>query len=373
MAKSGEGKKVAVAVPGKQFDLPFYLYQRYRLIADVLESLREGSGPVRILDVSRESVLSGFLSEDEVTIPERSENGSTARDAMDYATPFGSDTFDYVVSVDSYGDVEPGAREGYLTELRRVARKGVLVATPFDSAMARDVTRILNDLRRAMRPAEDPIIPEPEELPGMEHVRDFFEQRGDSVSVLPNGYVPHRLAMGCLTSYESAPGIESADSIFRRVNAFYNEVLYELDNTEPSYGHLVISLRNPPGVDLYALASARQDPERTHRSVALLGAISAALPLASEVKRLNTRLAQRESLLARKEAQVNDLSRRIAEQIGAKNTRQVQVERRLVQERNQLQHQIDSIQSSRTWRVFTTLRLFRMRFTNAIKSLFRSG
>lgn len=146
--------------------------------------------------------------------------------------------------------------------------------------------------------------------------------------------------MMCLTFCGSKLNGESA-AIFDRINTFYNEFVYKVDNAEPCYRYLLDSLREPVNTDLYELASPTPGPERTSQSSALVGTFSAMLPNSIEVKELNAqvqrsntqvthlnagvehlkkRLAEKESALARKEAQVNDLTRRLAERVGAMNS-----------------------------------------------------
>jgi hypothetical protein len=189
---------------------------------------------------------------------------------------------------------------------------------------------------------------------------------------LPNGYIPHWLAMMCLTFYSSRLEGELSD-VSKRVNAFYNEFMYELDNREPCYRFLLVSLRETPNVDLNGLRSY-PDSEHAFQSLTLFGTLSAVLPLAS-------RLAQKEAGLARKEAQINDLSYRLAERVGAENARQVYIENleqargdlkkqtanlrrqlnNMVQQRDELNQQLEELTSTRSWRLLTTLHKARIR------------
>lgn len=347
--------------------LPFDQYQRYRMVADAVELLRGDSGPLRILDVGGgEGAILRFLSGDEVTVLDLSDApgvpGLVKGDAT--ALPFDDESFDYATSVDVYEHIEPETRERYLSELRRTARRGVLLAAPFDSDVVRAAERVANGLHRSLHLAENVWLREhaANGLPRLDGAKEFFEERGDSVSVLPNGYVPHWLAMICLTFYSSKLEGESS-GLFDDVTAFYNEFMYGLDNAEPCYRYLLVSLREPGDADLAELASPNPDPERASRSFALFGMLPTMLDL-------NTRLAQKEGALARKEAQVNDLSRRLAELVRASDVRQLQermgAERlqrdhdNLVRQRDQLRQQLAGITGSRVWRLLTVLHKLRL-------------
>jgi O-antigen biosynthesis protein len=326
-------KESTTDVLQKHLDLPFDQYQKYRMVADVVERLREDAGPLRILDAGGEQdILRDFLPEDRVTVldPRAAEEGAAA-------LPYEEQAFDYAVSVDVYGRIEPGARDEHLLELRRVSQRGVLLAAPFDSDVVRGAERVAHEFRRALHRADDvgSLQYAGNGLPKLEEAQRFFEEREDTVFVLPNGYVPHWLAMTCLASYGSK--LEGAlDDILEHVNAFYYESMYKLDTAEPSYRHLLVSLKEPAQADLSDLASSVQYPEqRAPTSAALFGTLSAMLPLTTEVRQLNARLAQRErqlaqkeGALARREVQIDDLSRRLAEQINTKNTL-IQTEQRV--------------------------------------------
>jgi hypothetical protein len=378
--------KLAAKVLGKELmNLPFDQHQRYRIVADAIEQLREDSGPLQILDVGGgEGIMLNFLSEDRVTALDRSDAewgpGFVKGDKI--SLPFEDETFDFVVSVDVYEHIQPEARDKFLSELRRTARRGVLLAAPFDSAVVRDAERTANEFHRAMHLQENVWLREHVEngLPSLDDAKRFFEEHDATIFVLPNGYIPHWLAMMCLTFYSSTLEGELSD-VSKRVNAFYNEFMYELDNREPCYRFLLVSLREAPNVDLNGLTSY-PDSGHASQSLTLFGTLSAMLPLAS-------RLAQKEAGLARKETQVNDLSYRLAERVGAENARQEYIENleqatvdlrkqstnlrrqltNVVQQRDELKQQLEGLTSARSWRLLTTLRKAKLR----VGRLFGSG
>jgi Methyltransferase domain len=359
---------VSAQVRDRQLHLPFDQYQRYRLVADAVGLLRGDAGLLRILDVGggEEGLIRSFLSEDRITILDRSDPGKVSGFVRGDATalPFEDGAFDYVTSVDVYEHIGPKSREEYLSELRRVARRGVLLAGPFDSDMVRAAERVANECHRSVYLTENVWLKEHAEngLPRLDVTREFFERHGDSVSVLPNGYVIHWLAMMCLTFYR--PKLEGdLGSLFDHANAFYNEFVYELDNAEPCYRHLIVCLKGSANADLEALVSSNPDPDRASQSSALFSTLSVMLPV-------NIRLIQKEGALARKEAQVNDLSRRLAERVTADNTGRTQIEQRIARlqqdhdalerQRDRLQQQLTEVTSSRAWRLLTVAHKLRV-------------
>jgi hypothetical protein len=370
-----QDRKLPARVLENALDLPFDQYQRYRIVADAIGQLRGSSGPLRILDVDGDGAIINFLPEDQITILDHAE---PARE-REIALPFDDEAFDYVLSVDTYRRLEPEVRSEFLSEIRRTARSGVLLSAPFDSDAVREAERVVDEFRRAVLPAEDAHLREfPRgRLPDLDEARRFFEGHEDAVFVLPNGYTPHWLAMTCLASYGSELEGESGE-ILGRVNTFYNEILYKLDNTEPCYRHLLVSLRQPADVDLSELASFGSVPERASHSATLFGTLSAVLPLVAEVRQLSARLAehdrrsvQKEGTLARKEAQVSDLSQRLAEQASRRTILQLRASQRiqalererntLLRQKEDLQRQLEGITNSRAWRLLNHLNTFRMK------------
>jgi O-antigen biosynthesis protein len=338
-------KESTTDVLQKHLDLPFDQYQKYRMVADVVERLREDAGPLRILDAGGEQdILRDFLPEDRVTVldPRAAEEGAAA-------LPYEEQAFDYAVSVDVYGRIEPGARDEHLLELRRVSQRGVLLAAPFDSDVVRGAERVAHEFRRALHRADDvgSLQYAGNGLPKLEEAQRFFEEREDTVFVLPNGYVPHWLAMTCLASYGSKLDGD-LDGILEHLNAFYYESIYKLDNAEPSYRHVLVSLKEPAQADLSDMASSVRYPEqRAPTSAALFGTLSAILPLTTEVRQLNARLAQRErqlaqkeGALARREVQIDDLSRRLAEHIN----KHINTKNTLVQTEERVRQLLQSVQ-----------------------------
>jgi ubiquinone/menaquinone biosynthesis C-methylase UbiE len=366
-----EERGTAAEAAGRQLDLPFDQYQRYRIVADVIERLREDDSPLQILDVGGgEGIILNFLPEDRVTIldqaePEEVVPGFVKGDAT--ALPFEDGSYDYVVSVDVYEHIPPGVRGKYLSELRRAARKGVLLAAPFDSEMVRGAERAADEFHRAVHLAGNVWLQEHAEngLPGLEDARQF-------------------------------------------------------------------SLKESVEVDLGEIASSGPNSERVVHSSTLFGTLSAMFPLATELKRQNTwlvqherRLVQREEtlarrearadaqlaeykrhleekegMMARREAQINDLSRRLAERVSAANTLSVQAEQRMARlhqthsqlqqahnqlrqkttgleeqnanlerHRNRLQRQLEEVTTSRVWRVLS----LQHRLRRWIKRLLGSG
>ena len=333
----------------KQLSLPFDQYQRYKIVTEALDVLREDAGPLRILDVGggEEGIILRFLPDDDMEILDRVEvkdvPGFVRGDAT--ALPYEDGAFDYVTSVDVYEHVKMEERRKYLSELRRVARKGVLLAAPFDSEEVRGVEKLANEFHQTVHLQENVWLKEhiKNGLPDLDETRAYFQGEGEQVSVLPNGYLPHWIAMISLTFYSSQLTGEM-QSMAERLNAFYNEFMYRYDNSEPSYRHLLIALKENKNVEFEQITSPTSSPNPTLSS-AFFSMFSATLPLVTQLKK--------------KDAQIKDLFERLARQAATGND--------VYQENASLKAQIAAIENSRTWRVLDKQRRIRL----AIKRRFR--
>jgi hypothetical protein len=368
MSEKSDGRPLTT--PGKeQLGLPFDQYQRYKIVVDALDVLREDSGSLRVLDVGggEEGIILRFLPDDSVEVLDQIEAedipGYVRGDAT--ALPYEDGAFDYVTSVDTYEHIEKGERRKYLSELRRVARKGVLLAAPFDSEGVRGAEKLVNGLHRAIHKHENVWLREHEEngIPDLDETREYFEEQGDRVSVLPNGYLPHWTAMISLTFYESrlTGGMQG---MAERINAFYNEFMYGYDNAEPSYRHLLVALKEDRSAGFEWITSP-PDGRPVASSAAFFSMFSTILPLTSQLKELEDRLAQKDTQLVRKETQIRDLSMRLAQQTVSANDRAEIAT--LKSQRHELRKQLDAVTNSRTWRMLGAYRKIRLSLASLVK------
>ncbi len=349
----------------EQLQLPFDQYQRYRIIADALDILRKDEGSLRILDVGGgEGTASYFFPDDRLEILDHTVAEGVSNfvegDAIDM--PYEEGHFDYVMSADVYKHIEPDARPQYLSELRRVSNKGVLLAGPFESEAVRAAERLANGLHRAVHHQGNIWLEEREEnsLPGLSHTKEFFEEYRDNVTVIPNGYLPHWIAMISLTFY-SGKFDDEIQELVGQFNAFYNEFMYRHDNSEPCYRYLVVALKEDREVSFERLVSPIER-QNTALSSAFFSTFSSALPTLSRLDRFEKQLAQKDTQLARKEVQIRDLSARLARQ-----TSQASQAEALGRENANLKRQLNAVKNSRAWKALEMQRRLRLFLGNRLK------
>ena len=133
---------------GRSLDLldhPFDQYQRYEDVSQVVEAMRAQAtcAEFRILDVGGIRLSQRFLARDRVTpinleaTPGAKLLGSGAR------LPFADRSYDLVITVDTLEHVPRPQRSAFLTELLRVAIRGIVVTGPFSSGLNEAAEKIL--------------------------------------------------------------------------------------------------------------------------------------------------------------------------------------------------------------------------------------
>jgi SAM-dependent methyltransferase len=229
--------------------LPFDIYQRYRLVADVVERLAAGR-PWTVLDVGGSTgVLRRFLPEYPVALVDvqpSAEPGLVLGDGG--RLPFLEDAFDLVVACDTLEHVPDERREAFLAECARVARRGVIVAGPYRAERVDEAEETLRAFLREKLGFEHRYLEEHRAngLPLREETEQALAVRGFQTASLGHGNLERWLALLCTSMYmDRDPHLRRvAESVYR----FYNAALYESDRVEPVYRHAVVAVR--PGVHL---------------------------------------------------------------------------------------------------------------------------
>ncbi len=229
--------------------LPFDLFQRYRLAGQICDLLE----PARVLDVggylgdegghlatSRDFLCPARKSgrPDRVRSTDlRQGDWPTHQPALAWAQPFDDHSFDLVLSLDVLEHLAEADRTRFLEELDRLSTSWILLSAPFADPAVEAAEEILRTgLLSAQR-----FLQEHQELglPELEGVRRYYESKGHSVEVIPNGYLPRWRAMQVLTCLYFG----HRDWVsFRTLNQLYNRWLFPFDQREPSYRqHVLIS------------------------------------------------------------------------------------------------------------------------------------
>ena len=290
------------SLPDELLALPFDQYQRYRLIADVVERLVPPDAGA-ILDVGGwPGTLRRFLPGRRIIVADLQGRMPGMVLASGAALPFREGQFVAVVSSDTFEHVPPAQREQFLGELGRVARDTVVLGAPFDSPQVHAAEAVLREVIRAKYPTSYGFIEEHHEygLPDLVATRRSLAGQGFAEVALPNGYLRHWLPM--LSLYFALQWRSPVEAIFERLNAYYNLTYYPDDNREPSYRHTIVATRAAPE----RLAKLRDDltwpaiHERPEHDWSEIAALMGAIELESHAapQALMRRIVDLEQLVA---------------------------------------------------------------------------
>lgn len=225
--------------------LPFDIYQRYRVIADLVEacSARFGTEGAGLLDVGGyPGHLAAFLPDRQVTfcdlIEGEIDHSPYVRGSAS-ALPFPDNAFPVVSCCDVLEHVPPEGRRGVLDELFRVASQAVVVAGPYDDPGVAEAEKIVADYYQSLWHVEHPWLAEHLELglPAAEEVIGWAAERDLPAVSLPNGYLHHWTLMMFVNHLTlSLPGFPE---MYRHFNKYYNLYFFPESNREPSYRRVI--------------------------------------------------------------------------------------------------------------------------------------
>ena len=222
---------------------PFDHFARYQLAAQVV--LATAGPTASVLDLGGgPGSLQAFLPRADVTSTDIAHPGEWHEQAprlvlADGARlPFGDDTFDVVVSLDTLEHVVPASREAFLAETARVARRWALVVCPYDTPGVADADTALRAYVAKRFAADLPTIRILDEHlgyghPSLEHSRAALAAHGD-VAVIPSGRLDRWLAWMLAFFHLLALADDEVVEVTQRV---LNRMVAPHDLVEPAYRH----------------------------------------------------------------------------------------------------------------------------------------
>ena len=228
---------------GDALDLPFDQYQRYRLVSDLLGELR-GQGPaLSVLDVGgRTALLRKFLASDRITLVDleaSDEQGLVLGDGA--ALPFAEGAFDVVCAFDTLEHVPKQDRPAFVRECRRVCKRWVVLAGPYQASQVQEAERLLVRFLADKLDVRHRYLEEHRArgLPSRPRTERLLKSLGGEVTSIGHANLERWLAMMCLSLYlDHDPALRG---LAASVHRFYNARLYASDHAAPVYRHLVIA------------------------------------------------------------------------------------------------------------------------------------
>lgn len=242
-------------------ELPFDHFQRYRFVTDLLNQISHES--LSVLDVGGAlGYLHLFASRHRITVLDRVwEDWPGSLSYTDSVIPFGDQSFDVVVSVDTLEHIPVQERNAFLAELCRLARHAVLLCGPFNEPSVTEAEWALREYLDHHLQQSDRFLSEHAlySLPNRAETLQQFRDHRFSTMEFANGYLPRWLAMQ-MASF-TLSGIPELREGARQVNALYNRHCYEIDNQYPCYRTVIAAFRGSIPGSLHAIRSRSDSPE----------------------------------------------------------------------------------------------------------------
>jgi hypothetical protein len=242
--------------------LPFDLYQRYTVIAQTADLIRDGLGrtELRVLDVGGfyrtrwgEHILplSHFLPDDCVVAADMVSGTlpGYVRSSGEFL-PFAGGSFDLVASCDTLEHVPAKRRWAFFEQLLRVARHYAVIVAPFASVSTVQAERILGEYMRSQGLSHEQLQEHAAQgLPDGDELRTHLRERSLAFVDFGDGHLHRWLAMMLV---KHTPGF-SLD-FHLDLDRYYNRHFSPNDRREPCYRHVFVVAQTGGGELLPAIA-----------------------------------------------------------------------------------------------------------------------
>ncbi len=239
VVSSGTGQNEALA-------LPFDQYQRYRMVADIINRFRGGDERFSIIDVGAgyEENLKKFLPGDNIYCLDKDYPESLLQKGNFISGGFTrlstEEKYDFVVSMDCYEHIAPADRELFIDRLAGTSKMATIIAAPFDTEGVSEMEMRANELYRVARGTDYKWLKEHIQngLPSLDFTLRLVKSRGFEPAIVPNGYLERWIEM--MPIYLLAGERSEFSEILRALSIFYNVNFYLDDNKGPAYRHVLI-------------------------------------------------------------------------------------------------------------------------------------
>jgi len=196
-------------------DLPFDIYQRYRLVSETIRAWEEGIGVALepILDVGGlPGKLAMFLPEHRIVVCDPGDGPASVPWVRGDAAslPFADGAFGVSVCIDTLEHLAAEQREATVDEMQRVGGGRIVLGGPFAGDPVESAEAEANAVYRALTGEDHPWLEEhaANELPVLEELEHWLGEADLDFASFPNGYLPHwRVPISSSSTSKSAETI----------------------------------------------------------------------------------------------------------------------------------------------------------------------
>ncbi|MBE2940084.1 glycosyltransferase [Anoxybacillus flavithermus] len=236
--------------------IPFDQYQRYKHVAEIINLVREKE-KYCILEVgaNEHRNLEHFLPNDQITyldieVPKhlKDESNYIQADATDM--PLKDKTFDFVIALDVFEHISNTKREKFITEIKRVAREGFIIAAPFNTEGVEEAEIRLNEYHKALYGENFRWLEE--------HRQNSLPQFNDTLKILRENSINFiEFEHGSLFLWEKLMRLHFLVASSNKlknyrfvIDEFYNKYIYERDYSVPCYRKFIVSLKSAEKLEI---------------------------------------------------------------------------------------------------------------------------
>ena len=235
--------------------LQFDLFQRYKVISDMINTFRKNKEIFKILEIGAggEETLKKFLPRDNFIFLDKEllpENGQKNNYILGDITEMHiAESYDFVVSTDTYEHIHPSSRKRFINELIQPSTIATIIAAPFDTLGVKESEVIVNEAYVLTYGIEHRWLHEHIQngLPSLSYTLGLIEKLGLNYTVIPNGYLPRWIDM--ISTYLLTEGMQEFSKIIEELSVFYNKNLYQYDSISPAYRQVIIIIKEGQNPD----------------------------------------------------------------------------------------------------------------------------
>ena len=242
----------------KILTLPFDEFQRYKVVADIINKFRKNKEIFKILEVGAggRETLKRFLPHDNFIFLDKELPPQCKQKSNyilgDITKMHIVESYDFVVSIDTYEHISPSFRERFINGIIRPSNIATVIAAPFDTSGVKECEVLANEVYKLTHGTDYRWLSEHIQngLPSFSYTLELIKKLKLNYMVIPNGYLLRWFEM--ISVYLLTEGMTEFSKVMEELYEFYNKNFYQHDNTAPAYRQIIVinKKQNPDFSDI---------------------------------------------------------------------------------------------------------------------------